>query len=323
LERQFQRAKLKIQSSKIKFKIMAKVSIYEAILQAIDTVKLEDYKDYIRPEFKQDLAPFNPFSNNFYTGSNKFILSIYQRFGVVKTNKYGTFKQIKEAGGKLKKGAKHFKVFHYSKYYFDEKTKKRVSQKKYENLTEKQQDEISIKSYVKYFQVFNLQDVENIEFLDKLDYPKTALAPLNDQIETFVAKTNAEIKTVQTDVAYYDPKDDFIGMPPINAFIDMQSYYSTLFHELIHWTGAESRLKRNFKSDKKSYAFEELIAEIGAILLYTKFDNYTAFKSSLAYIKSYLNKLDKEEQQDQLKEAYLKARDAEKYLEKPKLVFVL
>lgn len=47
-----------------------------------------------------------------------------------------------------------------------------------------------------------------------------------------------------------------------------ENYYSTLFHELTHWTGAKHRLDRlnNEKFGGKDYAFEELVAELGAAM---------------------------------------------------------
>ena len=42
----------------------------------------------------------------------------------------------------------------------------------------------------------------------------------------------------------------------------------TWAHELVHWSGAKHRLNRDLKSrfDKEAYAFEELVAEIGAAM---------------------------------------------------------
>ena len=59
-------------------------------------------------------------------------------------------------------------------------------------------------------------------------------------------------------------------------------YYSTLFHELTHATGHEKRLNRKDKfgtdlivGNKKSYAYEELIAEIGSSILFSHEFNFT------------------------------------------------
>jgi antirestriction protein ArdC len=72
--------------------------------------------------------------------------------------------------------------------------------------------------------------------------------------------------------AYYHPKDDYINMPPIKTFKSAESYYSVLFHELVHSTGHESRLNRHEVAEKivygsQSYSLEELTAEIGACFL--------------------------------------------------------
>ena len=85
-------------------------------------------------------------------------------------------------------------------------------------------------------------------------------------------------------------------MPKKKSFLALEGYYSTLFHELVHSTGAEKRLGRKtitemaeFGSD--TYSMEELIAELGASYL----NSYTGIldkriESSAAYIKGWLNK---------------------------------
>jgi antirestriction protein ArdC len=74
-----------------------------------------------------------------------------------------------------------------------------------------------------------------------------------------------------SDQAYYSLNRDSITVPTIEQFKTQQQYYSVLFHEMVHSTGAESRLKRELTGHKpgasKGYAFEELIAEMGAAFL--------------------------------------------------------
>ena len=68
-------------------------------------------------------------------------------------------------------------------------------------------------------------------------------------------------------------------MPPKETFIDTQDatasqgYYGTLFHELTHWTGHETRCNRNIRNSfgSEDYAFEELVAELGACFQSVKF----------------------------------------------------
>lgn len=72
------------------------------------------------------------------------------------------------------------------------------------------------------------------------------------------------------DRAFYRPADDFIQLPTFEQFEDEAEYFSTAFHEAVHSTGHSSRLNRKAKrkgSYKEAYAFEELIAELGAAFL--------------------------------------------------------
>ena len=68
----------------------------------------------------------------------------------------------------------------------------------------------------------------------------------------------------------YIPSQDTICMPERNAFTGnadgtpTEHYYSCLFHEVTHWTGHKSRLDRLADRSREGYAFEELIAELGA-----------------------------------------------------------
>ncbi|MBI4930172.1 MAG: hypothetical protein HY841_05380 [Bacteroidetes bacterium] len=86
---------------------------------------------------------------------------------------------------------------------------------------------------------------------------------------------------------------DSIFLPSIRCFRDLDSYYESLFHELIHATGHPMRLNRkesyDFRSEK-SVCIEEIIAEIGSCYLkyYTGIgEKY--FKNSVAYIQDWLN----------------------------------
>lgn len=75
--------------------------------------------------------------------------------------------------------------------------------------------------------------------------------------------------------AYFDPGSDYIAIPDKARFVGSptstatECYYSTLLHELVHWTGAEHRLNRTFgeRFGDAAYAAEELVAELGAAFL--------------------------------------------------------
>jgi antirestriction protein ArdC len=74
--------------------------------------------------------------------------------------------------------------------------------------------------------------------------------------------------------AYYQPGSDRIHLPERAAFHSSAALYATWAHEAIHSTGHPSRLARNLsgsldggEAERRAYAREELVAELGAVLL--------------------------------------------------------
>jgi antirestriction protein ArdC len=124
--------------------------------------------------------------------------------------------------------------------------------------------------YLKGYTVFN---VEQIEGLPDHYYAKAApkLDPVSriNRAENFFASPKATIRH-GGNRAYYAQEVDYIQMPPFESFRDPESYYSTLAHELTHWTRHPSRLARDFGRKQwgdEGYAQEELVAELGAAFL--------------------------------------------------------
>jgi antirestriction protein ArdC len=72
--------------------------------------------------------------------------------------------------------------------------------------------------------------------------------------------------------AFYQASKDCIGMPELSSFRSLADYHATLLHECVHATGAKSRLDRQLMNrfGSEAYAFEELIAELGAAMLCMK-----------------------------------------------------
>lgn len=99
--------------------------------------------------------------------------------------------------------------------------------------------------------------------------------------------------------AYYSPRDDLIRMPYRHTFIDTESYLFTLLHELAHWTGHSSRLDRfcswsSYTTNSKSYAREELVAEIASMFLTVETvmkQTQEHFTNHVAYIDSWISLL--------------------------------
>jgi len=114
--------------------------------------------------------------------------------------------------------------------------------------------------------------------------------------------------------AFYSPADDSINLPPPAAFKDLSLYWATSMHEHMHWTGHKDRLNRegvamggHFGSDK--YAFEELIAEMGAAFLCMKVGvkHDTLMDNHAAYLQSWVKGL-KDDPKALMKAASLAAK---------------
>ena len=125
--------------------------------------------------------------------------------------------------------------------------------------------------FAKSFRVFNADQVDGY---DDEELPKTSLVERIEAADRFVRATGAEIHHGGGRAFYHQLKDT-IQMPDEVRFRDSETrsategYYSTLFHELTHWTGPENRCNRDLDNrfGDDAYAMEELVAELWAAFL--------------------------------------------------------
>lgn len=220
-----------------------------------------------------DIAPplaMNWSTKNYYTGINQWILEPGQ---------YATFLQIKNAGGKLKKGAKAQSV------YF---SKPLIIEEENEN-----NEKVEKKIYMfKEFKVFNIEqtDLKPHQFAALRDNEKIEICE-----NVLASYTDCPLIKEVGNKACYVPLLDQVRMPKREAFVNTEKYYSVLFHELIHSTGASHRLDRNLSGSfgTKLYAKEELVAELGAAIICNmcQIDNAT-IEDHASYINSWLKSLE-------------------------------
>jgi antirestriction protein ArdC len=142
--------------------------------------------------------------------------------------------------------------------------------------------------------VFNLEQCEGLD-LESQPLPTPELGTA-DQIYPNFPEKRPEL--LPGNKAAYYPKMDRIRIPQAQDFISPASYYTTLFHELVHATGHNIRLNREGitkaeRSDKIQYAQEELVAEMGASFLraFTGIDTSDLTTNTTAYIQSWLKAL--------------------------------
>lgn len=231
-----------------------------------------------------------------------------------------TFNQIKKNKGDLKKGSTGFKVVYFTKLHkVDEKGKngKELSfgtynKKKFDAWVDKNINNLnrdadyyknSYLPILKYYNVFSADDITGIDWGELPKNPNVSKT-LKERIEIaeLIVKNypNPPRVMFEGDQPAYIPKVDQIMMTPIEAFKNEQSYYSTFFHELIHSTGHSKRLKRGNDTrtrdgsfeDKQAYAFEELVAEMGAVFLSSEAGIlFKTLDNSAKYLKGWNSRL--------------------------------
>jgi len=260
-----------------------------------------------------DIAPINLTTNKAYNGINFVNLAVVAMNKGYSDPRWLTFNQAKSIGATVKKGEKASLVKFYKftelKEVLDEDGKTLLDDK-----GKPLKEEIKLENpKVIYHYVFNAMQCENVPELIK-DETKEATREFNaiKAAENILQNSNADIRHIKGNRAYYSLTGDYIVLPTKEQFLDAGEeigYYSTALHELGHWTGHESRLNRDMEGSfgTASYAKEELRAEIASFMMCSKLGLDFDPEQHYAYIGSWV-KILKEEPKEILKAS----RDAAK-----------
>ncbi len=231
------------------------------------------------PYFKSGpKLPFNPTSKKYYSGINTLILWAKANDCQYQSNYWMTFKQASEKGAKVIKGEKGTAITYFMKL-------------------EKKDDSGEVVQEIpmqKTYYVFNLAQLENTEGLE-IETKETSVI---DSIATAEKMLNiATIDFGSNNSPCYIPSKDLIKMPLRESFKSTLDFYSTALHELTHWTGSELRLdriKKGARFGSSAYAYEELVAELGAAFLCAEL-NLEYNTQHAAYIQSWIKALENDE----------------------------
>lgn len=246
--------------------------------QIIDLIEAGE-ATYKMPWFQKSGVATNALTQNRYNGINQFLLM----FNEYQSPNWATFKQWAELGAKVKKGEKG-SIIVFAKKVSTKQTNPETGEK-----------EENIYFCYKPSWVFNAEQVEGWEE-EKAPMPKLEGADKINALEDFLQSTQANI-IHKGDAAFYRPSTDEIYMPSMDKFFSTETrsategYYAIALHELTHWTGAADRLNRlkGSRYGSKSYAFEELVAEIGSAFLCSHFNLSPEVRPDHAgYVKSWL-----------------------------------
>ena len=246
-----------------------KEDIYQKVTNRILQKLEEDIIPWRKPW--QSVSPINWHSEKFYRGINAILLD---------GGEYATFKQIKAAGGNVKKGEQgHFVVFY-----------------KWIKVTDTETEEEKEIPMLKQYTVFEIntqcEGLTSKRILVEHKHNK-----LEESEAIIAGYPNAPLITNKENRAFYAPSQDRVNVPDIKHFKETEEYYATLFHELVHSTGHASRLNRegivkDISFGSQRYSKEELVAEIGAAMLCSMahIDN-VVIDNSVSYIHSWMTKI--------------------------------
>lgn len=257
---------------------MASLNVYEMVTERIIKQLEQGIIPWQKPWTGVRSGAFNRVSKKHYSLINQAILE--------KPGEYATFKQWKDLGGHIKKGAKAEMVVFWKIIDVEEKNDKGEIEKKKLPL-------------LRYYNVFHISQVEGVEPLkEKLN---TEIEPIEEAdriIKNYVDREQLVFNECKSNKAYYAPLIDTVVVPLKEQYSNISEYYSTTFHELTHSTGAKKRLNRLETSNlasfgSETYSKEELVAEIGSasILNYLGIETDKTFNNSASYIESWLQVL--------------------------------
>jgi len=205
-------------------------------------------------------VPCNAVSNRPYSGCNVILLWMARAAGY-RVPRFLTFKQALELGGHVRKGERGTKV------YF-------VKQLQVRDEGADGNSSMRLIPMMREYTVFNVDQCENLPDCIAIGRRMRVRNPdaRDDLADQFLRSTGADIREGHGE-AHYLPSRDFISMPAFEAFSGADHFYSTVFHELTHWTAHASRLDRDLKNrfGSRDYGAEELIAELGAAFLCAEF----------------------------------------------------
>lgn len=202
--------------------------------------------------------PVNHQTKKPYSGINVLMLSSEAAERGFTSNEWLTFKQAQAMGAQVRKGAKGVMGVFFKMLEAKEGKAKAAATAQSDTA----QSKIPMLSP---FWVFNVAEIDGLPAAPTPDTERAAFDPI-EEAERMLNNTGAKI-TWQGSRAFYRPSTDEIYMPERERFTSAANAYAVALHETTHWTGHESRLNRDFSKREDAYAFEELVAELGAAYL--------------------------------------------------------
>ena len=247
---------------------------YDRITERIVSLLSQGTVPWHKPWHVKTGLPRNLITQKPYRGINVFLLMAMN----YESPNWLTLRQANAMGGQVKPGEKSCPVVFWKPM----------------KVADKETKEEKKIPFLRLYHVFNVSQCTCLK----------NIPPADDSAFVTTKPTEIVLNMPQRPVikhgmasAYYSPATDIIGMPDSTRFESPDHYHATLFHELVHSTGHEKRLKRASIMERNGYgsdpyAREELIAEMGSAFLcgYAGIEDRT-IDSSAAYLEGWLKQL--------------------------------
>jgi antirestriction protein ArdC len=212
-----------------------------------------------------------------YSGINVVLLWATAAARGFASSRWMTFRQAKELGGAVRKGEKSSTSIKYGTF-------------ERENAESGLPEQVP---FARAYRVFNADQIDGLssEFYAQPEPVRTFDTETDALLDVWLMSRGADIRTTDEPRAYYHLKLDQIHLPKVECFYSPTGYYATALHELMHWTGHHTRLARLDEAGevkgKRDYAFEELVAELGACMAGVKLGFAPDFSQSAAYVEGW------------------------------------
>lgn len=280
----------------------------ESLVKRLEEIKVDWKQPWINPAA---LEPPRNIDGRPYGGMNTFFLMLERQEKGYEMPLWMTYLQAEKMGVNIRKGEHGFPVFFYHQLIKD-KDKNVISEDEFRNLSKEEQEECTRRWNMTVYRVFNVSQTNMQEmkpemwqkfsekFNDATRFRNVGEDGYRNLELDYMLDKGLWLCPVETKIssnAYYSISKDTIVVPEMKQFVDNESFYSTLLHEMAHSTGAESRLDRikPQKFGSEEYAREELVAELTSVVAGASLGvSRTVKEESVAYLQSWLDSLKKD-----------------------------
>lgn len=271
---------------------MAANNVYQMVTDRIVEMMKQGIIPWRKPWHYGAIAEDGEVAINYIT---RRAYSVLNQWLLGEPGEYLSFKQVKERGGSVKKGAKARMCVFFTKAEYKSKDPKTGEEK------------VECYPLLRFYNVFHIKDTEGIksklpvaDAKPEIPAGPAAVESAEAVIAAYLAR-EAGLRFQNDRVsgkAYYSPSEDMVVVPMLAQYDSAAEYYSTAFHELTHSTLKGSRCDREGENARAffgnhEYSREELVAEMGAAMLCSNsgVESDRAFRNSVAYLQGWMQAL--------------------------------